>query len=191
MSSRSVPAIINGNFFRVVEELGNGNVVVQCVPCETELQSGSTRGTKRDSSGGLKKGSFTATSNVLKHLKLHPAEHEAYKNYMITERKKNPEQPTISSFFPTTNDPARASTDDKLQMDYIIESMLPLYHIELPSFRRLVKGLKPAAKSLSYRTLSSRIHGLYLEEKCLLEKQLLEATWICCTADLWSSRRRS
>ncbi|CAG7823630.1 unnamed protein product, partial [Allacma fusca] len=68
MSSRPVPAILNGNFFRVVKELGNGNVVAQCVPCETELQSGSARGTKRDSSGGLKKGSFTATTNFLKHL---------------------------------------------------------------------------------------------------------------------------
>ncbi|CAG7720328.1 unnamed protein product, partial [Allacma fusca] len=72
MPRRSLPAILDGNFFRIVKEEANGHVTAQCITCEQELQDGISQGVKRDSTGGIRKGSLASTTNVLKHLKKEP-----------------------------------------------------------------------------------------------------------------------
>jgi len=86
------------------------------------------------------------------------------------------------------------STADRLIVNFIVMGMKPQSTVQEPDFKALVTGLpklNTEVTVLSRRTLGRRIDDL---EQTMLRK-LVEVlslpTYVCTTADIWSSNRRS
>ncbi|KAK0042949.1 hypothetical protein Bpfe_027613 [Biomphalaria pfeifferi] len=194
--SHAVPAILDGKFFAIVKN-ENGSVKAKCCLCSNER---------------ILSGSLNATSNFLKHLRtVHKDCLEDYNNYRnevaassssVRERKrktvaapsavslKHARQQTIEQ---TVRGSSQAAAD-QLITKYIVMGMRPQTTVEEPEFKALVAGLckmNTEVVVMSRRTLGRRLNEMELQMIEKLKQVLSEQTFVCTTADIWSSNRRS
>ena len=80
---------------------------------------------------------------------------------------------------------------NKLCKDYVINSLMPYYHVESAAFKELVKGLQPTKSIPDYK----KVHIMMTED----ENQLIEnlknifskKDFVACCTDGWSAVRKS
>ncbi|KAK0049029.1 hypothetical protein Bpfe_021614 [Biomphalaria pfeifferi] len=194
--SHAVPAILDGKFFAIVKN-ENGSVKAKCCLCSNER---------------ILSGSLNATSNFLKHLRtVHKDCLEDYNNYRnevaassssVRERKrktvaapsavslKHARQQTIEQ---TVRGSSQAAAD-QLITKYIVMGMRPQTTVGEPEFKALVAGLckmNTEVVVMSRRTLGRRLNEMELQMIEKLKQVLSEQTFVCTTADIWSSNRQS
>lgn len=89
--------------------------------------------------------------------------------------------------------PATQKEAEELMVDYIVNSLSPICHVEHPSFIGLVRGLAPHVNVCSRRTVSRRIDDRQKLMVTKLKEVIMQADYICITADAWSGfhNRRS
>lgn len=83
---------------------------------------------------------------------------------------------------------------DQLITKYIVMGMRPQTTVEEPEFKALVAGLckmNTEVVVMSRRTLGRRLNEMELQMIEKLKQVLSEQTFVCTTADIWSSNRRS
>lgn len=75
---------------------------------------------------------------------------------------------------------------------FIIHSMIPLRVVEDPYFIAIFKNLNhPGITMLSRRSLGRQIESLFETFKTNITKDLEQSTFVCTTADIWSTKKRS
>ena len=79
--------------------------------------------------------------------------------------------------------------DDSV-MDYIIQSVLPVYHVETPPFVQFVGTLTGGKRPRCRQTLTKQLEKRFATCKEELKQKLATVDFVCTTADCWSSRRR-
>lgn len=83
---------------------------------------------------------------------------------------------------------------DKLIVNFVVDTMSPMSIVENKSFRALIEGaqqLTRPPKLMCRRTCNNKIADAYTEYKGNLKNKLKAAQYVCTTADIWSSSRRS
>lgn len=177
--------ILDGTFFKIIET--NGNFVTatctKCFPNEVYI-----------------KGSLTSSSNFKSHLKRKHdnavlEEYEQYCKNKRTKLNKNITLPKKGYRKKHTQYLQKQFEDDITK--YIVHSMVPLRTVEDPFFIRIFKNLglcdhDNSLQMISRRTVGRRIEELYETHITNIKKILNEdTTYVCTTADVWSSRKRS
>lgn len=89
--------------------------------------------------------------------------------------------------------PIQQDTVDQLVLDYIVNSLSPLSHVEHPSFVALLQGLAPHISVMSRRTLSRRIDDKQRVMLFDIKQKIADQDFLCTTADAWTGikNRRS
>ncbi|KZS04143.1 Uncharacterized protein APZ42_032989 [Daphnia magna] len=80
---------------------------------------------------------------------------------------------------------------DDYILEYLCEAVLPVYHTERYDFRKFVSRLCPRLKIKSRGYYRKIISSTFEKKKSALKELLVAGTWVCTTADCWSSRRKS
>ncbi|XP_057665903.1 uncharacterized protein LOC130899740 [Diorhabda carinulata] len=189
----SLPLILKYCFKDIKKDAGseNNNISAVCKKCSKTL-----------------KGSLISTTNFLNHIKRKGhgdllTEYENLKSQTKTSKKKkcgthtdensaSTSKKLIQSTLPTTL-PVSINLD-KLVIDFIIDTMSPISIVENKSFRTLIEGaqkLQNPPKFMCRRTCNKRIADMCAEYKENLKIKLKPVDYVCMTADVWSSSRRS
>ncbi|XP_056638087.1 uncharacterized protein LOC130446069 [Diorhabda sublineata] len=189
----SLPLILKYCFKDIKKDTGseNNNISAVCKKCSKTL-----------------KGSLISTTNFLNHIKRKGhgdllTEYENLKSQTKTSKKKkcgthtdensaSTSKKLIQSTLPTTL-PVSINLD-KLVIDFIIDTMSPISIVENKSFRTLIEGaqkLQNPPKFMCRRTCNKRIADMCAEYKENLKIKLKTVDYVCTTADVWSSSRRS
>ncbi|ODM88386.1 putative AC transposase, partial [Orchesella cincta] len=182
-----------GKFFTIVSSGDKGAVEASCNQCIIKGKS---------SKDSIVRGFYQPNSNFVSHLKKwHSSEYDKYEEYKKTNggNPKCPRQTTLH--FTVTKEAACKSKTERLIMNYIVRKMEPLSLVEDEAFIDLVKGkpssyevgfsLNPEASIFCTKTLRSRINAEFSHLQTILKTELNRHKWLCCTADVWSSRHRS
>lgn len=82
--------------------------------------------------------------------------------------------------------PIQQSTGDQLVLDYIVNSLSPLSHVEHPSFVALLKGFAPHINVMSRRTLRRRIDDTQRVMLFDIKQEIAAQDFLCTTADAWT-----
>ena len=69
--------------------------------------------------------------------------------------------------------------------------MLPVTHVEQPSFQILISSLAPSLRLRSRTFYTNMLSSHFEDRKCQLKKSLRLATYVGTTADCWTNRRKS
>jgi hypothetical protein len=80
---------------------------------------------------------------------------------------------------------------DKLVTQFVVKGMHPLSTVEQMEFIQLVTGLCPSAAVMSRRTLGRRIDDTFVTRMLDIKEQLAQQQYVCTTADVWSTSKRS
>ncbi len=78
---------------------------------------------------------------------------------------------------------------DEYVMEYIVDNVLSLHHVDTPGFKKFVKQcthLYPRCR----QTLTHQLEKRFLNVKEDLKAKLASVDYVCTTADCWTSRRR-
>ena len=78
-----------------------------------------------------------------------------------------------------------------LVMNFIISDMQAFSIVEQQSFIELVTGLQPGETVLSRKTVANRLEKMYEEKMALVTTLLKKVSYLCTTADVWTSHNRS
>lgn len=80
-----------------------------------------------------------------------------------------------------------------LVFDYIVNEMCPLRTCEKPSFKRLITGLTGSNDSIipNRRQLSKHLDNKYESYVSMLMDLIAKSSFVCTTADIWSTNNRS
>lgn len=76
-------------------------------------------------------------------------------------------------------------------VEMLVEDMQPLATVERPGFRKFCRRCIPQVHLMSRRTAGRRLDAMYDEAKTKFINELTKVRWMSCTADLWSSHKRS
>lgn len=96
-------------------------------------------------------------------------------------------QCTLSQFKPLTQ-----SSADEYILDYIIDSVLPIHHVDTPPFEQFVRSLTGGHIAPRCRqTVTAQLEERFQQRKADLRNHLQKVGTVCTTADCWTSRRRS
>lgn len=83
---------------------------------------------------------------------------------------------------------------DNLIVDFVIETMTPLSIVESKSFEKLIVGankLSKTPKILNRHSLIRRIEEEYSQAMTKIKQSLQVVDFVCTSADIWSSSKRS
>lgn len=83
---------------------------------------------------------------------------------------------------------------DNLIVDFVIETMTPVSILESKSFEKLIESaskLTKTPKIMGRCSLVRRIENEYQQAMTKLKQSLQIANFVCTTADIWSSSKRS
>lgn len=196
--SFKIPVILDGTFFKIKSQQKNSNnskvdnVLAQCIFCK-----------------GNFKGTLTATSNFLSHLKKkHVGDFKRYEEY----KKKTYIPPSKKKKFIDTklnfnqNLPVKSSalqqhfksSNQKIATEaiarYIVQANCPLRTVELPAFKDLIKIVSKMGSEVTCPTRVTTTKSIanlmtVMKEKIILE--IKENKYFCTTADMWSAHRKS
>lgn len=198
-----IPAIIDGKFFRI-QKCANGKVTAMCLTCTKDYS-----------------GQMGISSNFVKHLKEKHhtlfAPYEAHKARKASPHAVSVPLPiatdddamnTASASTPTATIAPATSTAaagsmfrkgwqkkaDMLVTDMIVNNALPMRIVEMPEFQVLVKELSSMPQPvhcLSVKSVAKTIDERYSAMKAEIVHKLKLTSFVCTTADIWSSSRRS
>lgn len=94
----------------------------------------------------------------------------------------------------TKNLVPKAVNFDKLIVNFVVDTMTPLSIVDNDSFKALIEGaqqLSMIPKIMSRRTLGNKILEEFKQSKQNTTAALKMAEFVCTTADIWSSSRKS
>ncbi|XP_045505044.1 uncharacterized protein LOC123701611 [Colias croceus] len=157
------------------------------------------------------KGSVTSTTNFLKHLKIKGhsdllQNYENVKNTTLKKRKLTEISSSCASGSESTFKKLKQSTLtdvtsgsrsvnlDKLIVQFIVDTMSPVSIGENKYFKALIEGsqqLTKPPKVMCRITAKNKINNEYNELKKNLKLELDNVEFVCSTADIWSSSKRS
>lgn len=83
---------------------------------------------------------------------------------------------------------------DKLIVNFVVDTMSPISVVENAYFRALIEGaqqLSHPPKIMCRRTCNKKIAERFTEYKENLKNKLKNVEYVCTTADIWSSSKRS
>ena len=81
---------------------------------------------------------------------------------------------------------------DEYVLDYVVESVLPLHHVDMPAFQRYTNKLTARRFAVRCRqTMTKLLEDRFNKRKQQLKEKLATVDYVCTTADCWTSRRRS
>lgn len=80
---------------------------------------------------------------------------------------------------------------DSLVMKYVVTSLSSLSTVEKQSFVDLVKALAPNMTVMTRKTMAVRMKQAHTEMAEKLMKELQDIKYVCTTADIWSTNRKS
>lgn len=81
---------------------------------------------------------------------------------------------------------------DQYVMDYIVDSVLPVHHVDTSPFQQLIRRLTSGRlRPRCRQTFTNQLEERFQQRKVDLKKHLEEIGTVCTTADCWTSRRRS
>lgn len=192
-----VPIILDGTFFRIVKHTEDGKVMAKCVTCQK-----------------IYGGTLPISSNFLKHLKeKHHTLMPKYEAHKITTKAPRdvPVRTTASDvqMMPESSEATPSTSTapppnmfrkgwqkkaDMLVTNLIVHNALPMRLVEMPEFKHLVSELSTmpqAVHCLSMKTANKCIDERYCSMKADILDKLKKTSFVCTTADIWSSRRRS
>ncbi|XP_043269904.1 uncharacterized protein [Venturia canescens] len=139
-------------------------------------------------------GTLKSSSNYVRHLKnVHKRAFQEYEDYAKQKNKKlktdnnEDKYKTFCSF-------SQARFDNNV-VNYLLESMSPLNTVESPAFRKIFDDMKikhhgKELQHLSARTVGRRIEQTFLKTVADISAELANVSFVCTTADTWSSRHR-
>ena len=81
------------------------------------------------------------------------------------------------------------ATQDEYVMDYLVESIFSLHHVDTQSFKKFVQRcthLTPRCR----QTVTRQLKNCFSHLKEELKAKLATEDYFCTTADCWTSRRR-
>ncbi|CAH0405656.1 unnamed protein product [Chilo suppressalis] len=156
----------------------------------------------------LLRADFHATTNFLNHIKRKGhdnllKEYEQLKSQHTKKRKcsvadsDNISTASISKKLKQSilsNSLQKSVNLDKLIVNFVVDTMSPMSIVENKSFSALIEGaqqLTRPPKLMCRRTCNNKIADAYTEYKGNLKNKLKAAQYVCTTADIWSSSRRS
>ncbi|XP_077256457.1 uncharacterized protein LOC143894193 [Temnothorax americanus] len=185
-------AILDGKYFKIVQgknSLKTNDVVATCVACLPKIVE--------------VKGTLTSTSNFKSHLKRRHDSNlvKEYEKYCKEKRAKlSASDCSDENQLASRKKRKLLSLQEQLDEDitqFVVHSMTPLRIVDDPYFQAIFDHLKVKARGkpitvLSRRSLGRRIKDLYESNTKSIKKILTEeAQYICTTADVWSSKKRS
>ncbi|KAI9553783.1 putative zinc finger BED domain-containing protein 6-like [Daphnia sinensis] len=80
---------------------------------------------------------------------------------------------------------------DNVVLNYVVDSVLPLRHVETDPFRELMKKVSPNHVVMCRKTLAKRLLAKYITAKEKIIDHLLKLNHVCTTADLWTAHGKS
>ncbi|XP_061704514.1 uncharacterized protein LOC133534820 [Cydia pomonella] len=183
-SSSESEILFDGTFFsKITSKTTNSSTVaacVKCLPLNVEVK-------------GYKK----CSSNFIKHLKRKhgPDCVEEYKSYCIQKKRKKPQSTSVQNrqVLKTSSSYSQEEFDSDV-VKFFLHSMIPLSCVEDPHFIRILKRLHVDSLGLtimSRTTLTRRINQHYDDQVKVIKDLMSRVNFICATADIWSSRKRS
>ena len=178
---RKLPGILESSFYEVIS-ISDDKIKARCLICP--------EGKKVYISGA-----FTSPSNFTTHLKrLHSAQFVEFsksRGDRKCEKKQKTEQlPTSQPTLPQVL--KKKMTPKDLVADFVVECSQPFSIVESPSFQRLVDGLSNGNyKSPSRRVLTEHIGKQRSQQKEETKALIAKQEYVCTTADVWSTKKRS
>ena len=92
----------------------------------------------------------------------------------------------------TSFSPLTQSSLNQYVLDYIVDSVLPIHHVETPAFEQFVRKLTCGRLAPNCRqTVTAQLEEKFHQRKAELRTHLQAVGTVCTIADCWSSRRRS
>lgn len=148
----------------------------------------------------------TSRQNLKKHIvSIHPSELTKFsmlcdelRDVKLSTKRKNDQIPGNNSAtqmkqmkLDSCSSPTQQQLD-RFVVDYIIDSVLSVHHVDTDAFRRFIHNitqgrLSPACRQTLTKQLEERFNG----RKQDLQDTLRMVNRVCTTADCWTSRRRS
>lgn len=184
---RSLNALFDGKFFKIVDE-SNQTLSAECQFCFPQTQ--------------VIRGRRNATSNFINHMRRKHV--DQYKNYLEYKKEKQEgirakkriklstdKTKTQISLKESLNRPKKISQCDFDQrlLKFVINTMSPISIVDNPNFINLFEGM--GLNIISRGTVTKKIFDLskkHIDETKLI---LQNVQYVCTTADIWSSKKRS
>jgi hypothetical protein len=98
---------------------------------------------------------------------------------------------TTSSGSGTTRRKVSQSDFESHLVNMLLEDMMPLAAVERSGFKKFCQSIIPSVTIPCRRTVVRRVNDMYDCQKTALVEQLKSVDYVSCTADLWSSHKRS
>ncbi|XP_046749836.1 uncharacterized protein LOC124413353 [Diprion similis] len=189
-TTRTIPIVLDGKFFKIIKQKDE-NVQAECTQCKRTI-----------------KGRFGATTNFLNHLKVKGHSIEEYLKYKSTQEKnplkrfrddnntmntqvsKKPKQNILPNAFSRNSQ----NTADELITSFVVETMSPMSIVEHEAFKKLISGIHKLQNPISVmtrKTLHTKIDRMNTDIMKILLSTLESIEYVCTTADIWSSSKRS
>ncbi|KAG8180984.1 hypothetical protein JTE90_024732 [Oedothorax gibbosus] len=143
--------------------------------------------------------SVLSTSNLIRHLQRHHSTEtvEEFKASLSSAREEfvttNPRR-VRETRYQSSSSISQQSRFDGLIVDYVIHAMVPLQSVDDPTFHKIFNFLNISNRGLkvmSRRTLTRRLDTKYSKHVEETRETLKSVPWLCTTADIWSSGKRS
>lgn len=191
-SKEKLPLILDGAFFCVTSSGANQHVTAKCKSCQSKLQ-----------------GRSTSTSNFVAHLKKkHPIKYDEFMTYKRSgvhggraHVGNNYEAPPTEMNVVVSTKPAPPMFEgswqklaDQLVTRTIVSASLAIRLVEISDMQEMVKQLSMmpvAVHCPSPYVVKKNIDDHYSRMKAIIVKRMETTAYVCTTADMWSSRRRS
>ncbi|KAG8201334.1 hypothetical protein JTE90_016811 [Oedothorax gibbosus] len=194
----SLRSALSGHFFKPVNDnedaifleiASQKSIRTLCLKCEASVPS-KTKEIKV---------SVLSTSNLIRHLQRHHSTEtvEEFKASLSSAREEfvttNPRR-VRETRYQSSSSISQQSRFDGLIVDYVIHAMVPLQSVDDPTFHKIFNFLNISNRGLkvmSRRTLTRRLDTKYSKHVEDTRETLKSVPWLCTTADIWSSGKRS
>lgn len=124
-----------------------------------------------------------------------------YDEYIENKKNMKPSKRKRRKIANTADLPLSQTAFEQLLVELIIDGMLPISIVSLEAFKRYTNGITtgsveppvdtPKFRIISSKTVNSRIDEMYETEMEKLRCDLGKTKYLCGTADIWSTKRKS
>ncbi|KZS20666.1 Uncharacterized protein APZ42_012604 [Daphnia magna] len=108
-----------------------------------------------------------------------PTKRQATIQKSLTLKLRKPSNPVLQEEF------------DNLVLNYVVDSVLPLRHVETDPLRELMRNVSPNHVVMCRKTLAKRLLAKYITAKEKIIEHLLKLNHVCTTSDLWTTHGES
>lgn len=179
--------MLDGKFFKVMKFDGKDHVEAACQLCLPK--------------GKVIQGSVETTTNFVKHLKrIHLTEYPAYTKYKMEKQKQRHSLEVASSSSSKLRQATLTMASDKKNavnqaefnkrvVHFIINTISAVSIIDHPSFKAMFEGFN--VNVMGRKSAMTTIQKMFKSHQDDLKMQIGKQRFLCSTADIWSSKRRS